>query len=185
MDKFLDGARTLLMQRGVHFTTAELAAYLGVSKRTIYERFTSKDALLDELTMQAFAGLRRREREIAEDGSLPVLERLRRIAGSNPEGFDLRDTPFIEDLRRYYPGIWTKVQTHIAEGRDLLGQLIRQGMNGGEIGSCDPEVVQQLIIGTLQHFTGLKYPLGAIGNLQEAINRAMAVIIDGIKSEKA
>lgn len=64
-DRVLEAARALFAERGLDVTMREIARRAEVGPATLYRRFPTKQALVDE----AFAEERRRCQQILEDGS--------------------------------------------------------------------------------------------------------------------
>lgn len=81
MDKrkreILEVTRTLSNEKGLTNTsTNDIARKVGISRGTLYHHFASKEAILDALVDVVSEDIYQRARSIAEDQSLPVLDRL-------------------------------------------------------------------------------------------------------------
>ncbi|MGH3636527.1 MAG: TetR/AcrR family transcriptional regulator [Mycobacterium sp.] len=63
-DRILDAARTLFSERGLEASAREVARYAGVGPATLYRRFPTKQALIDDV----FADELRACRQIVVDG---------------------------------------------------------------------------------------------------------------------
>ncbi|WP_295812336.1 TetR/AcrR family transcriptional regulator [uncultured Nitratireductor sp.] len=77
--QILDFAIDFVAQRGLHFTTRELADALGVSQPLLYRYFKNRDDLLQKIYDEVY--LRRWDpgwNELLADRSMPVRERLAR-----------------------------------------------------------------------------------------------------------
>ena len=57
-------------------STNDIARTVGISRGTLYHHYESKEAILDALVEQVSAEIYKRAREIANDDSIPVMERL-------------------------------------------------------------------------------------------------------------
>lgn len=75
--EILDVTRKLINEKGLSNTsTNDIARTVGISRGTLYHHFESKEAILDALVEQTSADIYQRAREIAEDKSIPVVERI-------------------------------------------------------------------------------------------------------------
>lgn len=66
---------------GIKFTMDDLAKRLGVSKRTLYENFSSKLEILEEIIALTFSEHEERSRSIREDKTLSLEEKIRQTFG--------------------------------------------------------------------------------------------------------
>lgn len=75
--EILEATRKLINEKGLRNTsTNDIARAVGISRGTLYHHFESKEAILDALVEQTGADVYRRAREIAEDKSLSIMERM-------------------------------------------------------------------------------------------------------------
>lgn len=132
--------------RGV--VLAELAADLGMSKKTLYQHFESKDALVRALVEQAVARLRSGMEAVARD-DLAGADLVRGWVERWTEGLGRFSPEFWRELERDYPDAFAVfaavradagVRAHARVGRDL-----RPGMH--------PDVARELFHLTVAHFT--------------------------------
>lgn len=132
--------------RGV--VLGDLAAELGISKKTLYQHFESKQALVQALVEKAVARLRS-DMTAAARRDLHGADVLRGWVASWLEGFGRFSPEFWRELERDYPGAWAVFRTvnddagrraHARIGRDL-----RAGVH--------PEVARELFHLFVRHFT--------------------------------
>lgn len=75
--EILDVTRKLINEQGLRNTsTHDIARTVGISRGTLYHHFESKEAILDALVEQISAEVYERARAIAQDESIPVMERM-------------------------------------------------------------------------------------------------------------
>jgi AcrR family transcriptional regulator len=110
-------------------TMTELAADLGISKKTLYLHFLSKEELLTAMMHRLHDESNAQIQSLVNDQEIDFIEKLRRLLNLSAE-FHKRITPtFLADVRRSAPGVckesdffWlTKVET-------VLSSLIREGI---------------------------------------------------------
>ena len=76
-NEILDVTRRLINEKGlINTSTNDIARAVGISRGTLYHHFESKEAILDALVEKLSADIYRRAREIAQDKSIPVMERI-------------------------------------------------------------------------------------------------------------
>jgi AcrR family transcriptional regulator len=75
--EIIDVTRKLINEKGLlNTSTNDIARTVGISRGTLYHHFESKEAILDALVDQISTEIYKRAREIAQDKSIPVLERM-------------------------------------------------------------------------------------------------------------
>ena len=84
-DMIIRGGLDLFRGQGIHFTMEDLAHHLGISKKTIYTVFRSKEELALAMADTLFDGIKESEAAVMSDQSLSTPEKIRQILGAMPE----------------------------------------------------------------------------------------------------
>jgi AcrR family transcriptional regulator len=112
----------------------ELAAELGMSKKTLYVHFPSKDALVGEILQEFVHEVRDSADALLADPALSFTVKLHRFSAAMVQRF-LRMNPHIfRDLQRSAPHIYRQIED--LRHRNIphvFGQLIRQGQIAGMV----------------------------------------------------
>ena len=96
-ETILEGTITVFNRKGLKFTMDDLARQLGMSKKTIYTVFKDKESLFLDMVDYLFDSIKESERQVMEDESLGTLEKVRKILGVLPDGYQNID------FRQLYP----------------------------------------------------------------------------------
>lgn len=131
-ERIIIGATELFFKEGVRRVTMDqIAAYLGVSKRTIYETFSNKDELLKECIITHIQLQQEENSRIAAE-SETALHFFLNLLSKGVENLKTSNPQFVNDVRTYYPKIWSSI---ICTNRDYnvfqIIKLIQQGINEG------------------------------------------------------
>ena len=78
-------AFVLYQEYGVKFTMGDLAARLGISKKTLYELVSSKDELVTRAVSHYFDAVEREQADIRKDNTLSALQKTERLLCVNPQ----------------------------------------------------------------------------------------------------
>jgi AcrR family transcriptional regulator len=133
--RILAAARHHLFAYGYSsFTMDDLARELGMSKKTLYVHFASKDVLVEQIIDEFARDARAMADEIFADRALGFIEKLRRFTTSMVQRFAQLHPHMLRDLERSAPHIYR----HIEEVRyrnipHVFGQLLRQGQAAGRV----------------------------------------------------
>ncbi len=133
--RILQTAREHLFRFGCSaFTMDDLARDLGMSKKTLYVHFPSKEAIIDSIIDHIARTLRGRLETITTDrklGFVPKLSAMIEILG----GLLSRVSPImLRDLERFFPTSYAKIEAMRGENVPLFfGRLIRQGIESGKV----------------------------------------------------
>ena len=133
--RILHGARRHFFAHGFRGVTMDdLAAELGMSKKTLYAHYPSKTALLEHVLRDK---LGRAEADLLQATSDPggrFADRLQRMLAAAKAQMEELQPPFVRDMRREAPELFSLVQ----EGRRKLiqrhfGKLLNDGRKAGPI----------------------------------------------------
>lgn len=164
-----------------HVSVEEIAGALGISKKTFYKNFGSKDELLLVVTDRLLAGIHGQVRSIV-DGDAPFLEKLDALMTFLGQRLSRLSRPMMRDLQRHSPGIWARVQQFRREriSNDFKGLLLRGVAEGFVRGDVDIDLVLLAFTGAVEAVVNpavlAEYPLP----VQDVIRSIMTVFIRGI-----
>ncbi len=134
-DRIVAAARTQLFAFGYSaLTMDDLAAELGMSKKTLYVHFPSKDALVEALLNQFVAGVRASADTIFGDKTLSFTAKLHRFSETMVQRFTRLGPHVFRDFQRSAPHIYRKIEELRHHNiPHIFGQMIRQGQAAGMV----------------------------------------------------
>lgn len=132
--RILGEVRALFFRLGFSRVTMDDAAEaLGMSKKTLYRHFASKEELLEAATADHLEECDAELKAICSRKDLSPLERLKLTMSYGKAIFTEMSEPLVHDLRRHAPDIWRRVeerrQKNIATD---FGALIKEGRQKGQ-----------------------------------------------------
>jgi AcrR family transcriptional regulator len=132
--RILDEARSLFFRYGFSKVTMDEAAEaLGMSKKTLYRYFPSKEDLLREVTSTHVEECNAEIKAICRREEISPLDRLKLTMTYITGIFSQMSEPLVHDMRRNAPEIWKRVeesrQKNIATD---FGSLIKEGRQKGQ-----------------------------------------------------
>ena len=167
-------------------TMQEVASEAEIGMQGLYEHFSSKQDLYEQVILQrAIAYQARAEIILAQPGS--PLDLLRALATAYVQQF--KDQPwrlptFIRDRMHFDWALDSRFSSRfreIYEGeREHLKGLIVRAIDNGELRPMDPEFLTQLCLDTLQaslHFSHHHRPHEEVS---ECVNRALDCLLNGV-----
>ncbi|MED1792426.1 TetR/AcrR family transcriptional regulator [Brevibacillus nitrificans] len=135
-----------IWEKGMKFSMDDLARRLGISKRTLYEHFSSKVEILETIIEQTTQEFDEKTRQIVEDSNLTLLEKIRAVIMVVPTHNDFYDLRILEQMKRYYPEQWAIVDASLSSDWAMLRQLIEQGIREGLIIDRNVTLMMKIII---------------------------------------
>lgn len=141
-NRIMAAARTHLFTYGYSaLTMDELAAELGMSKKTLYVHFPSKDALVEAILLQFFAEARAAADALFGDRSLRFTAKLHRFSATMVRHLARMGPHLLRDLQRSAPPIYRKIEEFRHHNiPHIFGQILRQGQAAGMVrADLDPK----------------------------------------------
>ena len=121
-------------------TMDELARELGVSKKTLYVHFRSKDALVEEIFNQFAAGVRAQADTIFADQELSFTAKMHRFGETMTQRLSRLSPHVLRDLQRFAPHIYRRLEELRNQNiPHIFGGILRQGQAAGIVrANIDP-----------------------------------------------
>jgi AcrR family transcriptional regulator len=179
-DKIIDAVIEEFNEKGLKFTMDDIAKQIGISKRTLYTVVEDKEALFVEAVDDVFAAIKESERHIIEDGSLDVLEKLKRILIVLPEKYRTIDFRQLYDLKSKFPRIYAKIENRLETDWEPTYRLMEQAMEEGRIRKISLPIFQAMISGTIEYYLSRSVLIDNKMNYEAALAQMVDIIMIGI-----
>ncbi len=154
--KIFDAAKELFGRFGFRKTTVdEIADRAGISKRTMYSVFNSKEQILAELVLHEARAFRHTCMEELKRCATPV-DKLRLFCTLSANYFD--ENPFLgrvlsDDAHLFAPFLGNEIHV-VEEGiKDIIGRLLQEGMEAGVFRPMDLTHAVQCVMVMFRGFT--------------------------------
>jgi AcrR family transcriptional regulator len=169
--------------RGV--TMDDLAQDLGISKKTLYEHFPSKTALVEAAIFDKFRGIDAEMERITSECSSDFAGTLHRLLAYIQQQTEEIQPPFLRDIRRQ-PEIFHHVENRRTElVQRYFGKLIYQGRAAGIVRKDVPaELITEIILGALEKIINPAKMAELEITPKAGYSAIIAVILEGVITEK-
>ncbi|MEC0258860.1 TetR/AcrR family transcriptional regulator [Paenibacillus lautus] len=148
-DRIVDAASNEIRRRGLRFTMGDLAKRLGMSTKTLYGYFPSKDVLIATILHDAIVELQEKEKEIMGNPDLTTLDKLKQCLILIPTDFQFIGLNLITELQRYYPDQWKTLDQFLNKQWDSITELFHEGINQGWLRPFNTKIFIDLYVGGL------------------------------------
>ena len=152
-EKIIDTAIEEFTKNGLKFTMNDVAKALGISKKTIYTVFESKQEVLVAIADRYAGDFTEMREEIERDGSLDTLEKLERLFCALPTKYYNIGLSRIFELAQKYPKQYKYLMEAVNQGWTLAEQYLEKRIREGKIRKdISKPVVMAMIRGTVTCF---------------------------------
>ncbi len=142
--------------RGVKFTIDDVAARIGISKKTIYQYYASKDVLITSIVDAALNDVQTQNRDTME-GQGDFVSKLTAIITSEPNLFGKINYWVLDDLKRYRPEEWERI-TSFRRGRNKdIARILEEGIASGHIRPINTSVAAQMLLSACADFLDYRF----------------------------
>lgn len=165
----------------------DLAQNVGISKKTLYKLFVSKDELVFECTKRFFNECSTSLNNVIFDHSIPFPDKLRRVTELITQYTARMSPALMNDLRRNHHALWQYVEKQREEQIfSLFRSLIEEGVSNGFF---VPHYNIDLIV--LMYYNAINYTLNpnslhnASFTPEEGFQTIFGILLGGILTEPA
>jgi len=170
----------LLNEKGMSFTVAELAKRLAVSKRYIYEQFSSKNELVTSILNEILNDLQRQVQEIANSQQLGTIDKLNALMTTAPKALGPLSSRSIADIKRLLPEQWGNFERFFDDRWEEIKKLIEYGVQKKLFRPIDLSVLQQVYRGTINGLNEYQYLTRNNQTFHNAIVTMTDILLYGI-----
>lgn len=167
-------------------TMEELAGDLGISKKTMYRYFDSKDDLLDRVLEIRREEMRCEIQSIINSHG-DYLERVQRLFLCAAKRLSLYKNVFYDDLRKYRPDLWLRIQKDRKERilRDFE-RLIEEGVSNGSLRSgLRADLITRMYAAAVESMINPDALLAGDYTAKEAYESIFQVFFTGLMTDAA
>lgn len=176
-ERCLNAAIDLWSEESRDFTMSDLATRLRISKKTLYVHFDSKDAMLLAAIDRWFDDVKAAEQAIIADPDLSTLEKFRQVVIVQPATHGpIASAPLARHLEAR-PEARRRVLDHLESGWEPVLDLLREGIDAGEIRPVDVDIVRTVIEST---FERLVTDPSAMGDWTRSLDAMMDLLVGGL-----
>ena len=152
-EKIIDTAIEEFTRNGLKFTMNDVAKALGISKKTIYTVFESKQDVLMAIADRYARDFTDMRQEIEADTELDTLEKLERLFCAIPTKYYNIGLSRIFELAQKYPKQYKYLMEAVGQGWALAEQYLEKGIREAKIRkNISKPVVMAMIRGTVTCF---------------------------------
>ncbi|MDQ0111971.1 TetR/AcrR family transcriptional regulator [Paenibacillus harenae] len=175
----------LIGNKGIRFTTEDLAKELGTSKRTIYAYFASKHEIIEKTIDFVFSEIVASDNEIMERNELTLREKIILSFQNIPDAYSVSSiVRHLEDLQRHYPDLWEKTNNHLNTIWDPVMHLIEQGIKNEELEVIDTVILKLMLNETLKKLLDYDFLANHQVSFESGIKAMNNIILYGLIKKK-
>lgn len=158
----------------------ELAKQLGMSTKTLYGYYPSKEELLNEMIDLAIDELKMKEEEILHDSTLNRIEKLQKCLVLIPADFQFAQLQYLAELQKYYPNQWETLDQFIHEQWTGIFSLLDEGIVANQIRPFNKEIFIEIYVEGLYQLMEHASKNRNMSSLQDTMQEMVDILMLGI-----
>lgn len=134
-ERILRSAGELFLEMGYRKVTMDdVAAELGMSKKTLYQHFPGKRELFRQTLLSHVYRIRRGLEVLVSDPEVDFHDKLRNVLLFMAKNLPRPRQPFFRDLQTEVRDVWEEIDRERLETIQMqFGKLFQQGLHGGHV----------------------------------------------------
>lgn len=181
--KILQEAMELVEKNGINFQMEDLAHRLRISKRTVYEHFSSKQELIDAVINYIFSEMEAGDKNIATSEDSSTADKLKNVLLNFPIGINsFNIIGIITDIKQKYPHSWRIIDDHIQASWDSALFLINEGIETGEFRNVNPIMIKEILNVCMRDLLDYRFLIKNNITFEHAFGTLCDVVVNGITS---
>ncbi len=184
-EKIIEQIEDKLFTEGFYKTTMdEVAAELGMSKKTIYKFFPSKDDLVMAITKHYMEKMKNKIIPALKSDK-NAIEKLGELIKILAGASKIISNKRIEEMKKYFPEIWNEVDNFRTKMMfENITTVINQGKSEGLFIDYPTPVIMNVLVSSVRTIVAPDFALNNNFSIGEAALYAFKIIIGGIVTEK-
>ena len=168
--------RELVPTRGLYsLTVDEIAARAGISKRTLYRYFRSKEEIIETTIFEFVNEMTVNIRQVlhSEDDPTVIINSLLVNVFSRAQLFLTNQV--LSDMRQYYPHLWERINRYRSEKMQETVKILIEKSGKSSNGEVNPKIISTVIIASINSVATPEFIIGNNLTFDETINQLVKV----------
>ena len=183
-EEIIDAAINEFANSGLKFTMTDVAKSMGISKKTIYTVFTSKEEVMEAIADRYFSDFLILEKEVELNQEMDVLSKIDLVLCALPDKYHNIGLNNLYGVRDKYPRVYKRLMGHVNKGWKSVEKYVNQGIEEHKIRPVSVPVLMSMIEGTVKQFMENSVLVNNQITYEEAKKEMADIIIEGIKVKK-
>jgi len=186
-ERILSKAEEMFFQFGFSKVTMdEIAAELGMSKKTLYKFFQSKEQLLRILLSDIKCEVTEYIDTLFADKEMDFVEKLRKMMNYIGKQSSKFKGPFVHDLQKTIPDCWHDInEFRTKHAHDKFEQLLDEGIAKGTFrADIDKELMVLIYVNTIHALINPDFLAQVPYSASQVFETVIKIIFEGILSEE-
>ncbi|MFZ5644485.1 MAG: TetR/AcrR family transcriptional regulator [Bacillota bacterium] len=184
-ERILEGFKRLAFERGFHATTVdELSSRTGISKRTIYKYYRSKNELVMAVAENLMSSAERGVDSVLASPVGPV-EKMAAVISILSEHLRNINPVLMNDMQKYFPNVWERIETFRAKKVRRIIEKLMSGENSEHFKDVIPEVFMTSLLSSVRDVLNPGFMVKNNLRPEDAALCLFEIFLYGIVSDKA
>lgn len=163
-------------------TMEEIAANLGISKKTLYKHFANKEHVVRELVRTTKCDIEIFVENLLNNNQIEFIDKLKQFMDFIAKQSSKLNNPMVQDLFKNHPDLWNDIQIFRKQkAYNNLSRLIEEGVKRGVFdGTINTEVIVMVYISAVHNVlnpeTVAELPLSG----EQVYSEIIKIIFEGI-----
>lgn len=184
-EKILAAAKEIYTRHGFYKTSMDdVAKELGMSKKTIYKHFESKDVLVENVVELIMQNIGKNVDKILKSDSNALEKIIGHVELMSNTVFRYSDK-WLSDIRMYAPHLWTKIDEFRTKKMiNNLSKIINQAKKEGLFTDYPTEVVVAIFISAVRSIVNPEFLFNSNYSFKKAIETTFDILLNGLLSNE-
>lgn len=182
-EEIIDAAIRAFSIGGLKFTMTDVARSMGISKKTIYTIFNSKEEVLEAIADRYFSDFVILEKQVKENQEIDIFCKINLVLCALPDKYHNIGLNNLYGLRDKYPKVYARLLGNVYKGWESVEGYIQEGIRENIIRKISVPVIMAMIEGTVKQFMDSSVLVNNQITYEEAKKEMAEIIIEGIKEK--
>ncbi|MFA4884803.1 MAG: TetR/AcrR family transcriptional regulator [Desulfotomaculaceae bacterium] len=164
-------------------TMDDLVAATGISKRTIYRYFRSKEEIVSAVLDDFIAGIAQKIKTASDSADNP-LDKIINIINELTRNIKVIEPQFLYDLQKYYPHLWEKIERFRSERIQQVFEALLTGSEQDCFRQVHPKIFTTALLASIRSVINPTFIVENQLLMEEAIQSLFNIFLYGVVETK-